>query len=62
MQAFAACERSLALRVHVTFGERHRGGERGGLGWCNAVQCLGHGWKPALLVSSGDEMAMERKQ
>lgn len=28
MQAFAACERSLALRVHITFGERHRGGER----------------------------------
>jgi hypothetical protein len=28
MQAFAACERSLALSVHVTFGERHRGGVR----------------------------------
>ena len=28
MQTFAGCEMSLALRVHVTFGERHRGGVR----------------------------------
>lgn len=38
MQAFAACERSLALRVHVTFGERHRGGERCEV-WGGAMPC-----------------------